>query len=203
MKSKLIFCWNRSESINPVSWNLFIYLFFFSFLRSFVLSFRSLSYDKFIVFSKENSPQGAIQCFLPLNFQHSPLSLENKLLIYKTILKPVWTYGIELWGCANKSNIAIMQRYQSKLLRTIINTSWYVTNNTLHTDLHVPYVHTVIHDRINKHRTILASHPNPLMEPLLQPAHNRRLQRRWTFDWTDWGGIGGCSLRSPTTMPAH
>ena len=32
----------------------------------------------------------------------SPLSLENKLLIYKTVLKPVWTYGIELWGCARK-----------------------------------------------------------------------------------------------------
>jgi len=63
--------------------------------------------------------------------KNSPLSLENKLLIYKTILKPVWTYGIELWGCANKSNIAIMQRYQSKLLRTITITPWYVTNHTL------------------------------------------------------------------------
>ena len=30
--------------------------------------------------------------------KNSPLSLENKILIYKTILKPVWTYGIELWG---------------------------------------------------------------------------------------------------------
>jgi hypothetical protein len=28
----------------------------------------------------------------------SQLSLENKLLIYKVILKPIWTYGIELWG---------------------------------------------------------------------------------------------------------
>jgi hypothetical protein len=26
----------------------------------------------------------------------SKLSLENKLIIYKHILKPVWTYGIEL-----------------------------------------------------------------------------------------------------------
>jgi len=34
----------------------------------------------------------------------SPLSLENEILIYKTTLKPVWTYGIELWECANKSN---------------------------------------------------------------------------------------------------
>jgi hypothetical protein len=46
----------------------------------------------------------------------SPLSLENKVLIYKTMLKPTWTYGIELWGCASQSNIAIIQRYQSKLL---------------------------------------------------------------------------------------
>jgi hypothetical protein len=38
-----------------------------------------------------------------LTGKHSPLSLENKLLIYKTVLKPVWTYGIELWGCATKA----------------------------------------------------------------------------------------------------
>jgi len=117
--------------------------------------------------------------------KNSPLSLDNKILIYKTILKPVWTYGIELWDCAYKSNIAILQRYQSKLLRTIANAPRYVTNHKLHTDLHIPYVRTVIHDRINKHRTTLASHRNPLMEPVLQPAHNRRLKRRWTFDQTD------------------
>jgi len=43
-----------------------------------------------------------------VHWKKLPLSLENKILIYKTILKPVWTYGIELWGCANKSNIAII-----------------------------------------------------------------------------------------------
>jgi hypothetical protein len=47
----------------------------------------------------------------------SQLSLENKLLIYKVILKPIWTYGIELWGCAKPSNIKILQTYQSKTLR--------------------------------------------------------------------------------------
>ena len=30
--------------------------------------------------------------------KHSPLSLTNKVLIYKAILKPAWTYGIELWA---------------------------------------------------------------------------------------------------------
>ena len=57
-----------------------------------------------------------------------PLSLENKLLIYKTVLKPVWTYGIELWGCASKTNVTIIQCYQSKILRIITNAPWYVSN---------------------------------------------------------------------------
>ena len=117
--------------------------------------------------------------------KNSPLSLENKTLIYKTILKPIWTYGIELWGCASKSNIAIMQRYQSKIPRTIANAPWYVNNQTLHTDLQIPYVSTVILERINKHRIALATHPSPLVEPMLHPEHNRRLKRRCTFDLTD------------------
>ena len=67
--------------------------------------------------------------------RHSPLSLLNKTLIYKVILKPVWTYGIELWGCASTSNIEIIQRYQSKMLRLITQAPWYVRNQTLHRDL--------------------------------------------------------------------
>ena len=38
----------------------------------------------------------------------SNLSIENKLLLYKSIITPVWTYGTEIWGCASKSNIAII-----------------------------------------------------------------------------------------------
>jgi hypothetical protein len=49
--------------------------------------------------------------------RHSPLSLLSKTLIYKVVLRPVWTYAIELWGCASSSNIEILQRYQSKILR--------------------------------------------------------------------------------------
>jgi hypothetical protein len=39
----------------------------------------------------------------------SELSIENTLLIYKTILKPIWTYGIPLWGTAINSNIEILK----------------------------------------------------------------------------------------------
>jgi hypothetical protein len=39
----------------------------------------------------------------------SKLSTTNKLLLYKTILKPILTYGIQLWGTASTSNIEILE----------------------------------------------------------------------------------------------
>lgn len=47
------------------------------------------------------------------------LSLDSKLMVYKSILKPIWTYGIQLWGTASNTNIDILQRFQSKSLRII------------------------------------------------------------------------------------
>ena len=67
----------------------------------------------------------------------------------------MWSHGIELWGCASKSNIFIMQRSQSKILRAIANAPRYVTNHTIHTDFNIPYVSDVIHERINKHHNNL------------------------------------------------
>ena len=73
------------------------------------------------------------------------------MLVYKAVIKPIWTYGIELWGCASKLNVAVIQRSQSKIHRTIANAPWHVTNHTLHTDLNNPYVSEVINERIDKH----------------------------------------------------
>jgi hypothetical protein len=33
----------------------------------------------------------------------SNLSLNNKLIIYKSILRPIWAYGIQIWGFAKAS----------------------------------------------------------------------------------------------------
>lgn len=113
--------------------------------------------------------------------RRSKLSLDNKILIYKTVIKPIWTYGIELWGCTSKSNIAIIQRSQSKTLRMIANAPWYVSNQTLHEDLQIPYVKEVIKEKSEKHHTKLEMHTNALLQPLVQPQY-RRLKRTWPAD---------------------
>jgi hypothetical protein len=61
----------------------------------------------------------------------SQLSLSNKLLLYKTILKPIWTYGIQLWGTASTSIIEILERFQLKALRMIIDAPWHVPNTLI------------------------------------------------------------------------
>jgi hypothetical protein len=53
----------------------------------------------------------------------SKLSKSRKLLIYKTVPKPIWTYGIQLWGTASTSSIEILERFQLKALSMIVGTS--------------------------------------------------------------------------------
>jgi len=50
---------------------------------------------------------------LEIKKKNSHPSIQNKLLIYKAAIKPIWSYGIEPWSCASKSNTVIMHRSQS------------------------------------------------------------------------------------------
>ena len=113
----------------------------------------------------------------------SKLSLANKLLLYKCVLKPVWAYGIQLWGCAKPSHTQIIQRLKSKILRSITGAPRYVSNFTLHNDLHIPFVakETSRLSYLYHHR--LASHHNALVTELATlPPIARRLKRRWPTD---------------------
>jgi hypothetical protein len=98
----------------------------------------------------------------------SEISLENKLLIYKTILKPNCTYCIPLWGTASNSNIEILQRFQNKVLRSTVNAPRYVLNTLLHTDLQIPTVKAEITNFSIKYGEKLTTHPNELTPALLE-----------------------------------
>jgi hypothetical protein len=73
-----------------------------------------------------------------------------KILVYKVAIKPIWTYGIELWDCASKTNIDIRQG-SSRNTRSMTNAPWYVSNDTLHNDLGIPIISDVIKERSNNH----------------------------------------------------
>jgi len=112
----------------------------------------------------------------------SSLFVGNKLLLYKSLITPTWTNDIELWGCACKSNTAIIQRCQSKILRATVDDPRYVTIAMIHEDLGIPSVQEVIHARSVKHRMKLETHSNPLLHPIPRDNVVRRLKRRWPAD---------------------
>lgn len=113
----------------------------------------------------------------------SELSLENKVILYKTILKPVWSYGIELWGTASNSNLEILQRYQSKTLRLITNAPWFVKNSCIHNDLGIRNIRDEIVRFSSKYLTRLSNHTNTLAISLLDDSDEiRRLKRNHILD---------------------
>jgi hypothetical protein len=97
--------------------------------------------------------------------------------------------SIPLYLDVSKSNISIIQRSQSKILRMIANAPWYVPNITLHEDLNVPLVKEVIERRSTRNHNKLEGHVNVLIQPLLEP-HNERIQKELTRR-PKWGLIFG------------
>lgn len=81
----------------------------------------------------------------------SQLNLHNEMLIYKTIIKPIWTYGIQLWGCTKDTNRLIIQRCQNNI-RAITNARWYQRID-LHSDLDLQFVTEIIKDYAKQHET--------------------------------------------------
>jgi len=39
----------------------------------------------------------------------SKLPVHTKLIIYKSLLRPIWAYAIQIWGCAKPSQICTVQ----------------------------------------------------------------------------------------------
>lgn len=113
----------------------------------------------------------------------STLYLETKLLLYKALLKPVWTYGIQLWGTASNSNIEILQRFQSKTLRLITNAPWYITNKAIHSDLNIPFIKNEINRFSTTYLRRISYHENLLAITLLDETNETiRLKRHHVLD---------------------
>lgn len=78
-----------------------------------------------------------LQLFRPL--LRSKMNINNKLIIYKFLLRPLQTYGNQLWGAAKPSTT---QAFQSICLHLISSAPWYVTNN-LHKDRKIQNFDTI------------------------------------------------------------
>ncbi|VVC42838.1 Endonuclease/exonuclease/phosphatase,Reverse transcriptase domain [Cinara cedri] len=150
------------------------------------IKYLGITIDKRLTW-KEHTTKKRKQCNARLHLLRpifkSKLSLKNKILIYKVILTPIWTYGIQIWGQAKLSNIRPLEAFQSISLRVITGCPWYVTNQNLHNDLNIPTPKRLAHQYYKIFHNKLSKNKNPLisqMSSLTIPGNPiRRLKRKW------------------------
>jgi hypothetical protein len=108
--------------------------------------------------------------------------LVYNVLAYKAILKPIWSYGIQLWGSASKSNIEILERFQAKVLGSITDAHWYVPDSFIARDLSIMAVKAAIGYHSNKYKARMNHHPNSQVQNLMLQSTPRRLKRFLSSD---------------------
>lgn len=82
----------------------------------------------------------------PLIKRSSSVNIKTKLLIYKSIIKPVFTYAAPIWSNTCDDNYKQLQVIQNKCLRAIINAKCSQKNSEIHKQLNIMPVKEAIHD---------------------------------------------------------
>jgi hypothetical protein len=71
----------------------------------------------------------------PLLNRKSDLSITNGVLLYKQLIRPMMDYACR---SSARSHVRRLQVFQSKRLRLVTGSPWYVSNRQIHEDLGVP-----------------------------------------------------------------
>ncbi|GFU04386.1 RNA-directed DNA polymerase from mobile element jockey [Trichonephila clavipes] len=107
---------------------------------------------------------GRISLAISLVGRRSPLSLENKVILYKQILRPVITYGSPVWGAAAATHMKKVQVMQNKILRVMTNAPWYVRNDVIHNDLQMEPISNYITKLSRNVFKSIEFHENPIIQ---------------------------------------
>lgn len=99
--------------------------------------------DKRLTFSKHTHTQinkfrAARKILYPLIARNSTLSLENKLLIYTSLLRPILTYGCQVWSYIATTHINNLSKSQNAVIRQIVDAQDYIKNVSIYNEISVP-----------------------------------------------------------------
>jgi hypothetical protein len=83
---------------------------------------------------------------------------------------------------ASTSNIEILERFQSKALRMIVDAPWYVPNTVIRRDHQVLTVKEEIRHYSSQYSALLSVNPNGLVVNLMKLPVSRRLRRHLPND---------------------
>lgn len=140
------------------------------------VKYLAIHLDKRLTWKNMCKWEGKLLKFCWINsILYISLLIENKLLIYTSIIKIIWTYAIHVWGTASKSNIDTLKRFQSKHQADL--------SLLQSTNLKISRVQEEIHTKILTYKPRREGHPNLAPSILTSTATTfRRLKRRAPHD---------------------
>jgi Reverse transcriptase (RNA-dependent DNA polymerase)/Endonuclease-reverse transcriptase len=99
----------------------------------------------------------------------SKLNIKNKLLLFKTIIRPGMSYAFPVWGhvLGKKRYAHKLQAQQNISLRMATNAPWFVRNSVIHRDLNIDSLEDHFLHLLKKYRENVKSHPNGLVKNIL------------------------------------
>ncbi|GFY00245.1 putative RNA-directed DNA polymerase from transposon X-element [Trichonephila clavipes] len=73
----------------------------------------------------------------PLISRISHLSIENKVLLYTAVMRPILAYASPVWGYATKTNINILDTLRNFIIRMIVKATRYMRNDDIRNELKI------------------------------------------------------------------
>lgn len=109
----------------------------------------------------------------------SRLSIKAKTLAYTSILRPIFTYGIQVWHQTTATKQKAIQTFQNKTLRSITRAPWFVRNEVIHNNLNMPTIHKFTKRLSNRFYSKIYQIPNPAIHkiPVYNPANPSSAKR--------------------------
>lgn len=107
------------------------------------------------------SAKTASRLLWPLINPRSQLPLEDKLNVYKAMVRPRLSYGVPVWwGRAAKSNLALLERVENKTLRLIANPPPGINNDIIRVGLDMSWLREFLESSVKKFYLKCSSNEN-------------------------------------------
>lgn len=101
------------------------------------VKYLGVTLDKYLTFSTHiklicDKTLRCLRSLYPMICRKSRLTTKNKLLIFKTIMRPIITYAFPIWRGAAKCHTRKLQIIQNKCLKIIFKLPWRYSTRGLH-----------------------------------------------------------------------
>jgi hypothetical protein len=132
------------------------------------VKYLGLQLDSKLLFTKHlqtvlHKAMSTLLKIFPLLARDSPLTIPNKILLYKLVLRSMIMYSALVWSSTSLTNYCHLQVYQSKCLRVIGDFPGLTPISYLHTHLQmIPICHFIYH-LTDKFFASGPAHSNPLI----------------------------------------